>query len=31
VNRAQAKELKAVTHTVQHGSGISKLILPCSI
>ena len=30
VNRTQAKELKAVTHTVQHGNGISKLILPCS-
>ena len=31
VNRTQAKELKAVTHTVQHGNGISKLILPCSV
>ncbi|CAK7200333.1 hypothetical protein SEUCBS139899_003024 [Sporothrix eucalyptigena] len=31
VNRTLAKELKAVTHTVQHGNGISKLILPCSI
>jgi len=30
VNRTQAKELKVVTHTVQHGNGISKLILPCS-
>ncbi|KAJ9610727.1 hypothetical protein H2200_005504 [Cladophialophora chaetospira] len=30
VNRTQAKELKAVTHTVQHGSGLSKLILPCT-
>jgi uncharacterized protein len=30
VNRTQAKTLKAVTHTVQHGNGISKLILPCS-
>jgi putative CocE/NonD family hydrolase len=30
MNRTQAKELKAVTHTVQHGNGISKLILPCS-
>lgn len=30
VNRTQAKELKAVKHTIQHGSGISKLILPCS-
>jgi putative CocE/NonD family hydrolase len=30
INRTQAKELKAVSHTVQHGNGISKLILPCS-
>jgi uncharacterized protein len=30
VNRTQAKELRAVTHVVQHGDGISKLILPCS-
>ncbi|KAH8660558.1 X-Pro dipeptidyl-peptidase-domain-containing protein [Xylariales sp. PMI_506] len=30
VNRTLAKEMKAVTHTVEHGSGISKLILPCS-
>ncbi|KIW73806.1 hypothetical protein PV04_01896 [Phialophora macrospora] len=29
-NRTQAKELKAVTHTVQHENGISKLVLPCS-
>ncbi|KAK3376575.1 galactose-binding domain-like protein [Lasiosphaeria ovina] len=31
VNRTLAKELKAVTHTVQHGSGVSRLILPCSV
>jgi uncharacterized protein len=31
VNRTEAKELKAVQHTVQHAGGISKLILPhCS-
>lgn len=30
VNRTQAAELRPVTHTVQHGDGISKLILPCS-
>jgi uncharacterized protein len=30
VNRTQAKELKAVTHTVQHRNRTSKLILPCS-
>jgi putative CocE/NonD family hydrolase len=30
VNRTRARELKAVTHTIQHGNGISKLILPCS-
>jgi len=30
VNRTRAEELKAVKHTVQHGSGMSKLILPCS-
>lgn len=30
VNRTLAEELKAVTHTIQHGNGMSKLILPCS-
>ena len=30
VNRTQAAELKAVKHTVLHGTGLSKLILPCS-
>lgn len=30
VNRTQAAELRPVTHTVRHGNGISKLILPCS-
>ncbi|KAK0713186.1 galactose-binding domain-like protein [Lasiosphaeria miniovina] len=31
VNRTLAEELKAVTHTVQHGSRVSMLILPCSV
>lgn len=30
VNRTQATERKPVKHTVQHGDGVSKLILPCS-
>jgi putative CocE/NonD family hydrolase len=30
VNRTRATELKAVTHTVRHGNGATKLILPCS-
>lgn len=30
LTRTQAKKLKAVTYTVQHGNGISKLILQCS-
>ncbi|OAA67102.1 Galactose-binding domain-like protein [Niveomyces insectorum RCEF 264] len=29
VNRTLARERKAVTHIVQHGNGISKLVLPC--
>lgn len=28
-NRTLANEFKAVKHTIQHGGGISKLILPC--
>lgn len=31
MNRTRAKVLKPVTHTVQHGNGISKLILPLSL
>lgn len=30
VNRTEAEELKAVTHTVQHAGGVTRLILPCS-
>jgi putative CocE/NonD family hydrolase len=30
VNRTQAREMRAVTHTVLHENGLSKLILPCS-
>ena len=31
VNRTQAKELRAVRHTVVHGGGVSKLVLPCAL
>lgn len=29
VNRTKAKDLRAVTHTIRHAGGVSKLVLPC--